>query len=368
MAASRVYFMDMRATAEENAIKKFERLLKTARIGNMEFSGRTVALKIHFGEPGNLAYIKPNYVAKLVRFLKGLGAKPFLTDTNTLYRGKRSNAIDHLDVAMRNGFNPIVVECNVIIADGLWGFDYREVEVNLKHFDVAKIASAIAEADVLISLAHFKGHELTGFGGAIKNLGMGCASREGKLRMHSTSKPKMEKEKCVSCGECIRNCNYGAIRFDSDGKATINYDLCVGCGQCVVVCPSGAVQIVWETSIETCERIVEYAYAVLKDKPAFHINFVMNVSPYCDCWHYNDAPIVPDIGILASFDPVALDKASVDLVNNAPLNPYGPLGDREISPGEDKFSILHPKTSWKAMLDYAEEIGLGTQKYELIKI
>lgn len=364
---SKVYFMDLRASSRENLLDKFERLLKTAHIGNLGLSDKFVAIKMHFGEFGNLAYIRHNFVGRLVKVLKGLGAKPFLTDTNTLYRGSRSDAINHLETAFKNGFNPLTVDCHVLIADGLRGFDYRKIEINLKHFSHALIASAIAEADAIVSLTHFKGHELTGFGGTIKNVGMGCASREGKLKMHSNSKPKIQKESCVSCGMCVRNCNYKAISFDENQKASIDYEVCVGCGQCIVVCPSEAIEIDWDMSLEACERIVEYAYAVLKNKPAFHINFVTDVSPFCDCWNYNDAPIVPDIGVLASFDPVAVDRASVDLVNTASPNPLGLLGDKEVA-DEDRFTLIHPKTNWRAMLRYGEEIGLGSQSYELIRI
>lgn len=366
--ASKVYFMDLRASSRENLLDKFERLLRTAHIGHLSLSERFVAIKMHFGELGNLAYVRHNFVGRLVKILGDLGAKPFLTDTNTLYRGSRSNAVSHLEAAFKNGFNPLTVGCHVLIADGLRGFDCRKVEINLKHFSYALIASAIAESDVIISLNHFKGHELTGFGGAIKNVGMGCASREGKLKMHSNSKPRISENDCVSCGACIRNCNYSAISFDENRKAYINYEICVGCGQCIVVCPSEAIDIDWDMSLEACERIVEYAYAVLKNKPAFHINFITNVSPFCDCWNYNDASIVPDIGVLASFDPVAIDKASVDLVNQALPNPFGPLSEKDMRKGEDKFTLIHPKTNWKVMLDYAEEIGLGNQAYELIKI
>ncbi|KUK14407.1 MAG: Ferredoxin, partial [bacterium 42_11] len=278
--SSRVYFMDLRASSRENLLDKFERLLKTAHIGNLGLQDRFVAIKMHFGELGNLAYIRHNFVGRLVSILRSYGAKPFLTDTNTLYRGSRSDAISHLDTAFKNGFNPLTVGCQVLIADGLRGFDYREIEINLKHFSHAYIASAVAEADVIVSMNHFKGHELTGFGGAIKNIGMGCASREGKLKMHSTSKPIISEESCVSCGMCIRNCNYGAIGFGSSGKADINYEICTGCGQCIVVCPSEAIDIDWDMSLDACERIVEYAYAVLKNKPAFHVSFLTNVSPF----------------------------------------------------------------------------------------
>jgi uncharacterized Fe-S center protein len=369
MEKSKVYFTDLRTKPGINLLDKLERLVKKAGIEGINFNNKFVAIKIHFGEPGNLAYIRPNYAAKIVKLIKSLGGIPFLTDSNTLYSGRRSNAVDHLEAAFENGFNPLSVGCNVIIADGLKGTDYREVEINGKHCKVAKIGTAIVDADIVISMNHFKGHEMTGFGGALKNLGMGSGSRGGKLEMHSASQPKIEKENCVGCGQCIKNCAQDAISFDENRKATIDYSKCVGCGQCVAMCQFDSAQVIWNESADTAnEKIAEYAYGVLKDKPSFHISFIMNVSPNCDCWDSNDLPIVPDLGMVASFDPVALDKASVDLVNKAPIIGGSILEENHYHDGEDKFNHIHVNTDWKSGLKHGEEIGLGTQEYELVVV
>jgi len=365
--SAKVYFTDLRARSGKNLLDKLQELVIKAGVKKIDFQNKFVALKIHFGEPGNLAYLRPNYIACVVKLIKECGGKPFLTDANTLYHGKRANAIDHLNTAMENGFNRITVGCDVIIADGLKGTEYYPVQVHKKHFRVAKIGLAIANADIIISLTHFKGHELTGFGGALKNIGMGSGSRAGKMEMHSSSKPKINLNKCTGCGQCVKNCAQEAIHFNRNKKAEIDYQKCVGCGQCVAVCQFGAaVSGPGEKNNILQEKIVEYAYASLKNKPHFHISFIMNVSPYCDCWDYNDMPIIPDLGILASFDPVALDRACIDLVNQAPAIQGSVLEERGFSTGKDKFSTIHRSTDWKVGLDYAEQIGLGTQKYDLI--
>jgi len=370
---SKVYFTDLRTKPGVNLLDKLEKLIRKAGIENVDFDKKFVAIKIHFGEPGNLAYIRPNYAARVVKVIKELGGKPFLTDANTLYSGRRANAVDHLEAAMENGFNPLAVGCNVIIADGLKGTDYKEVEVNMKHCKTAKIGTAIADADVIISMNHFKGHEMTGFGGAIKNLGMGCGSRGGKLEMHSASQPKINEKKCSSCRQCVKNCAHEAVAFNNEKKAVIDYDKCVGCGQCVAVCLFNAAQVIWNESADTAnEKIAEYTYAVLKDKESFHINFIMNISPNCDCWSSNDMAIVPDIGIAASFDPIALDMASVDMVNKAPIIKGSLLDEKSChchgheDNNFDKFGHIHPDTDWKAGLNHGEEIGIGNMEYELI--
>lgn len=369
MEKSKVYFTNLRTRPGLNLLDKLEKLIKKANIENIDFKNKFVAIKIHFGEPGNLAYIRPNYAAKVVKVIKSLGGIPFLTDSNTLYTGRRANAIDHLNSAFENGFNPLTVGCNVIIADGLKGTEYREIEINSKHCKTAKIGSAIADADIVISMNHFKGHEMTGFGGALKNLGMGSGSRGGKLEMHSASQPKIRKKNCKSCSQCIKNCSQHAISFDENKIASIDYSKCIGCGQCVAVCQFGAAQVVWNESADTAnEKIAEYAYAVIKDKANFHINFIMNVSPDCDCFNSNDLAIVPDIGIAASFDPIALDKASVDLVNKAPIIEGSILSDKHYHEGEDKFNHVHVNTNWETGLKHGEELGMGTLDYELITI
>lgn len=369
MEKSKVYFTNLRTKPGTNLLDKLEKLVVKAGIKDIDFKDKFAAIKIHFGEIGNLAYIRPNYAAKVVEVIKELGGKPFLTDANTLYSGKRANALDHLDTAMKHGFNSMVVGCNVIIADGLKGTDYTEVEINQKHCKTAKIGTAITDADIIISMNHFKGHEMTGFGGALKNLGMGSGSRGGKLEMHSASQPRIQKDSCVACGMCIKNCAQDAISFDENKKADIDYNKCVGCGQCVAICQFDAAQVIWNESADTAnEKIAEYAYAVVKDKPNFHINFIMNVSPNCDCWDNNDMAIVPDLGIAASFDPVALDKACVDMVNNAPKINGSILDDIHYHEGEDKFGHIHDNTNWKTGLDHGQEIGLGKEEYELINV
>lgn len=372
MDKSKVYFTNLRTTPSSNLLDKMERLVKRAGIANIDFKNQFVAIKIHFGEPGNLAYIRPNYAARMATLLRSLGAKPFLTDCNTLYSGRRSNAVDHLESAMENGFNPISAKCDVIIADGLKGTDYREIEINGEYCKAPKIGAAIVDADVILTMNHFKGHEQTGFGGAMKNLGMGCASVGGKLELHSASQPVVDRESCKSCNICVKHCAHDAIHLDTDKIATIDYDKCVGCGQCVALCQySAAVMGDGDTSERLNYKIAEYTKAVLLGKPHFHISFIMNVSPECDCWNHNDAAIVPDLGIAASFDPVALDKACADMVINAPLiggNKLAETHPHEHLEGEDKFHLIHPDTNWQAGLEHAEKIGLGIQEYELITV
>lgn len=367
---SKVYFTNMRTTPSSNLLHKMERIIKAAGLLNLPLDKKFIAIKIHFGEPGNLAYLRPNYAARLASLLRSAGAKPFLTDCNTLYSGGRGNAVDHLQAAMENGYNPISAGCQVIIADGLKGTSYREIEIDGNYCKRPKIGAAIADADMVISMNHFKGHEMTGFGGAMKNLGMGSASVGGKLELHSTSQPVIDKANCIGCSICVRSCAHQAITLNADRKATIDHDKCVGCGQCIALCQYSAAH---SENNDTSERlnykIAEYTKAVLKDKPNFHINFIMNVSPECDCWNHNDASIVPDLGILASFDPVALDKACADMVIKAPSLPGTVLDKCHTDDCHaDKFHMIHPDTDWLCGLKYAEEIGLGNLDYELIEI
>lgn len=372
MERSKVYFTNLRTTPSSNLLDKMERLVKKAGIESIDFKQQFVAIKIHFGEPGNLAYLRPNYAARLAGLLRSLGAKPFLTDSNTLYSGRRANAVDHLQSAMENGYNPISAQCQVIIADGLKGTEYREVEINGEYCKAPKMGSAIADADIVISMNHFKGHEQAGFGGALKNLGMGSASVGGKLELHCASQPQVIDTHCKGCNVCVKHCAHDAIHLNENRIATIDYEKCVGCGQCVALCQyDAAVMGDSDTSERLNYKIAEYTQAVLKDKPNFHISFIMNVSPECDCWNHNDAAIIPDLGILASFDPVALDQACADLVMQAPVTGVNKLSEmhpHEHLEGEDKFHLIHPDTNWKAGLEHAERIGLGTMRYELIKV
>lgn len=362
---SKVFFTDLRTKPERNLQQKLEKLMKQAGFEKINFKDKFTAVKIHFGEPGNLAYIRPNYAATVISYIRKLGGIPFLTDANTLYAGRRANAVEHLRAAEENGFTWTSTGANIIIADGLRGTEFREIEIHQKHCRTAKISAAIAEADIVVSMNHFKGHELTGFGGALKNIGMGSGSRGGKLEMHSTSQPAIKKENCVSCGVCIKHCSSQAITFNRKKKAVIDYAKCIGCGQCVALCMSGAAHVVWDENSNTSEKIAEYALAVLKGKPNFHISFIMNVSPDCDCWPVNDAPIVPDIGMAASFDPVALDCACVDMVNAAVKIPGTALTESRYKDGSDAFTCIHANTDWRAGLQHAADIGVGKMQYTL---
>lgn len=236
MEKAKVYYSDLRTSPTSNLLDKMERLLKRAGIEQLPLKDSFAAIKIHFGEPGNLAYLRPNYAARMATLLRSLGAKPFLTDCNTLYSGRRANAVDHLQSAMENGFNPISAQCQVIIGDGLKGTDYREIPLNGEYCPAPKIGTAIADADIVISMNHFKGHEQAGFGGALKNLGMGCASVGGKLELHCASQPKIDEASCIGCNICVKHCAHDAVHLNASRKAEIDYAKCVGCGQCVALC------------------------------------------------------------------------------------------------------------------------------------
>ena len=365
--ASKVYFTNFRATPRENLPQKLARLVKKAGMLDIDFENKYTAIKIHFGEPGNLAYLRPNYSKVIVDLIKAQGGRVFLTDCNTLYVGRRKNGLDHLDAAYENGYNPFTTGCHVIIADGLKGTDETLVPIDGDYVKEAKIGRAVMDADIVISLSHFKGHEATGFGGALKNLGMGCGSRAGKMEMHSAGKPYVRQRKCVGCGQCQKVCAHSAITI-TDKKASIDHNCCVGCGRCIGICPVDAVCAASDESndILNC-KIAEYSLAVLKDRPHFHISLVCDVSPYCDCHGENDAPIVPDVGMFASFDPVALDIACADAVNAQPAIANSRLGEQPHVHG-DHFKNNHPETNWMSCIDHAVKLGLGSKEYELIEI
>jgi uncharacterized Fe-S center protein len=366
---SAVYFIDLKASFKENLPRKIRRLMETAGIADVVSKRDLAAVKIHFGEKGNTAFIRPVFVRTIIDTLKQAGAVPFLTDANTLYAGTRGDAVNHTTTAVQNGFAYSVVEAPIVIADGLRGKSESAVPVNGKHFEKVYIGREIVEADALLSVAHFKGHELTGFGGAIKNIGMGSASRRGKMAQHSGIGPKIKRKKCVGCGDCVSHCAHGAIAMH-DKKAAIDPEKCIGCGECILICSSEAVQIQWTQSGPAfLEKMVEYTQGVLRGKEdkTLCINFITNVSPACDCFPFNDRPIVRDIGILASTDPVAIDQASVDLVNREPAIPDSCLTTNTAA-GEDKFRGIYPKVDWEAQLDYAQHLGIGNREYELVKL
>ena len=366
---SRVFFTDLRTNPKRNLFNKIEDLLNRTKVNEKINKNDIVAIKIHFGEYGNTAYLRPVFLRTIVDKIKNAGGKPFLTDTNTLYTGSRSDAVSHMTTAIRNGFDYACVECPIIIADGLRGASGVKVSIKGEILKEVNIAREIIEADAMIAVTHFKAHELSGFGGSLKNMGMGCATREGKLVQHSNVAPEINVNSCKGCKSCLAYCSVKAISMSSK-KAFIDPEKCIGCGECIIVCPFHAIEIQWNESPDIFQKkMAEYACGALKGKEnkTIFINFVMQVSPACDCYPNNDAPIVRDIGILASYDPVAIDTASCDLVNNEISMPNTAI-KKVLKKGEDKWRALYPSIDWNIQLDHAEKIGLGERKYILVKI
>lgn len=368
MRESKVFYTDMHADSNANLLQKLEKLMNKSGFESIDFEGKYVAVKVHFGEPGNLAYLRANYAKVVCDYVKKLNGKPFVTDCNTLYVGGRKNALDHLDSAYTNGYNPFMTGVHTIIADGIKGTEERLVPVKKgKYVTEAKIGSAIMDADIIISLNHFKGHELTGFGGALKNLGMGCGSRAGKMEMHSAGKPFVDVDSCIGCGKCHNICAYGAPVIEN-GKACIDHRKCVGCGRCIGVCPKDAVLAAFDEANDVLNyKIAEYSMAVLQGRPNFHINMVIDVSPFCDCHAENDVAIVPDVGMFASFDPVALDMACADAVNRQSAV-AGSILEKNGHSHHDHFKDVSPETNWISALEHGEKIGIGNMKYILIEM
>lgn len=375
MEKSKVYFTDFRTKLGEGLPTKLKRLIKDAGIEQIDMDNKFVAIKMHFGEMGNLGYLRPNYAKAVADMVKELGGKPFLTDCNTLYPGSRKNALEHLECAWENGFTPLTVGCPVIIADGLKGTDDITVPVaGGEYIKEAKIGHAIMDADVFISLTHFKGHEMAGFGGTIKNIGMGCGSRAGKKDQHINGKPHIVEEKCRGCRRCQRECANNGLSFDeAKKKMSINTENCVGCGRCLGACNFNAIEFTnWSATEELNCRMAEYTKAVVDGRPCFHISLVIDVTPNCDCHSENDAPILPNLGMFASFDPLALDQACADACMAASPLPNSQLSDNIAKPNfkdhHDHFTNSTPESDWHTCLEHAEKIGLGTRKYDLIVI
>jgi len=366
---SPVYFANLRShSANSNKVNKIRKLFEAAGFANFISRDELTAVKVHFGEKGNDGYVNPVFVRQVVDKIKEKGGKPFVTDCNTLYLGSRHNAVDHLITAIEHGFDYSVVGAPLIISDGLKSKNFIEVEINQKHFDKVKIASDIVQADNMVVISHFKGHELAGFGGAVKNLAMGCAPSAGKRDQHSP-RPYVIKEKCIACGQCGSICPESAIRIIQN-VSVIDKKLCIGCCECLSFCPSRAIDIDWETEVlPFTEKMTEYALGAVKNKEnkTGYINFLINITPDCDCFPWSDAPFVPDIGILASKDPVAIDKASYDLVNaqNCCSNTRLKEGFEK---GKDKFKGMRHYTEGFVQIEYGEKIGLGTSSYELLGV
>ncbi|MBD5161557.1 MAG: DUF362 domain-containing protein [Oscillibacter sp.] len=376
MSVSQVYFTDFHTQAFGDGLPlKLKKLLKKAGIGRLDMDGKFVAIKMHFGELGNVSFLRPNYARAVADVVKELGGKPFLTDCNTMYPGSRKNALEHLECAWQNGFTPLTVGCPILIGDGLKGTDDVLVPVEGgEYVKEAKIGRAIMDADVFISLTHFKGHEMTGFGGAIKNIGMGCGSRAGKCEQHNNGQPQIDPALCRGCGRCRRECANSGLVLDRDSrKMTVDLAHCVGCGRCLGACNFDAISFASGNAVKVLNcRMAEYTKAVLDGRPQFHISLVVDVSPNCDCHGENDVPILPNLGMFASFDALALDQACVDACLAAAPVPGSQLARNLAAPGfhdhHDHFTNSTPESEWRSCLEHAEKIGVGSREYELIEI
>ncbi len=364
--ASKVYFWNLRTSMKMPYAKRVKRLIKRAGVFADIESKALVAVKVHFGEAGATGFIAPVYIAPIVALLVKAGARPFLADTNTLYTGQRYEGVSHALVAARHGFDPNVLGAPVAIADGIRSQNAREVPIKGKHFQTCSIAGDFVDADVLVTLNHFKGHLLGGFGGALKNLAMGCATVKGKMQQHCDMGPTLLEKNCTGCGACIAACLHDALDLEGE-KASLEKEKCTGCGACMHACEYGALQIEWKENTPLfLERMVEYAAAALASQEIrAHITFVTNVSPGCDCEGHSDAPICPDQGVLVSDDPVAIDQAALDLVNQAP--PLYPSAlPKGVKAGADKFMAVYPDIDGTHALAYAASMRLGTREYDLV--
>ncbi len=367
--AATVWFADLRSGNRENLFDKLRRLLNSAGLLQVVKQDDLTAIKLHFGEKGGHAYVRPVFIREIVDQVKQAGGKPFLTDSNTLYPGQRKEAVSALSCGIQNGFAYAVVDAPLIMSDGLRGSSAKRVAIAGEVLQSTDIGLEILEADTMITVSHFKCHELTGFGGAIKNLGMGCSSRAGKLEQHSSVAPTVASESCNLCRACLAACAHEAISLD-DSTAQIDPDKCAGCSRCITICEQHAIQIQWnEAADNVMRKMAEYALGAVsgKQRKQLYVNFITQVSPSCDCYGHSDAAIVPDIGILASTDPVALDKACADLVNQSQGLPGTALTSGH-EPGGDKFRGVHPNIDWEVTLEHAAKIGLGETEYILNRL
>lgn len=355
---SDVYYIDIKQGESGRAISdKLGIMLDKTGILNFIKKDDFTGVKIHFGEEGNTGHIKSIYLKGLVSRLASITRNAFFTDSNVLYKqSKRTNAVDHLKLAYAHGYGYEDIGLPVLIADGLQGKSFAEIEINKKRFSSVKLSVDIANCDSMLALTHITGHIMTGFAGAIKNLGMGCASRRGKFEQHCGVVPNFDSNLCVGCGMCVRDCPAGCIELVNK-KARVNEAKCIGCGECIVTCRTDAISTKWSETLENLqEKMVEYAFGVVKavNGRIGYINFLTDITSDCDCLAKDEPRITRDIGILASRDLVSIDKASADLVKEAAQ--------------KDPFKEAHPDIDWAVQIKYAASLGLGDLDYRLIEI
>lgn len=360
---SKVYFCNTESNHYKTIFDNINSLLGAVDLSCIFSSKDHTAVKLSFGEWGNLNYIRPQYLKVILERLKQIDVLPFLTDTNTLYKGMRTNSINHIKNAVMNGFGYETMQTPVIIADGIKGQNYVEVKIDGDILSSVKIASDIYYADSLLCVSHFKLHDLAGFGAAMKNLGMGCAAKAGKMEQHSDLKPSINM-RCVRCGECYKVCSSKAISISD--KANIDESLCTGCGLCTLVCKHNSIKTNWDTKgSRFIYKLVEYAKGAIDNKKnkCLFINFMTNIAPVCDCVNYTPVPLIQDCGILISEDPVACDKACLDIFIER-IQKQG----HAASCHKNVQTILDDKETWQLQFKYAEKIGLGSTDYELITV
>ena len=352
---SQVYFIPVGSLEDEGVVASVGALADAVGLGETVGSGLIYMLKTHFGERGNSTFVPSQWIRPLVESVQQAGSKMFVADTNTLYVGSRSNAVDHLSLAYEHGFSHESLGAPVVIADGLMGENQSSVEIDLKHYRQVYIANDARCADGFVVVTNITGHVLAGLAGSIKNVGMGLAGRGGKRSQHCDMSPEVVSADCVACGTCVEWCPTGAISVEE--TARIDHAKCIGCGECYAVCRYKAIAFSWsETSGNLQEKMAEHCYGVLLGKrgTSLYFNFLTRITKNCNCIGHGEEALVGPIGILASTDIVAVDEASVDVVKRAV--------------GEDLFSRMWPDWDYTVQLAYAESISLGSRDYELVEV
>lgn len=363
---SKVYLTSAEVNGK-SLLTKLRELVESLPLSDVIDMNKSVVVKVHMGTKGCTRFIRPIFIREIVNTIKNMKTKPFVTDTTTLYSGDRSTSAGYYAVACSHGYVENVLGCPVVIADDS-KFKPKTLPTKGGWISEVEVAGAIVEADNLVVVSHVKGHDLAGFGGAIKNLGMGCLTKMGKSQVHSATKPAILKNECVGCGVCIESCPSNAIIIRND-KAFIDQGKCKGCTSCLYSCPQGALYIPLESKIEFQKSLASAASAItehFKGKIAY-VNFIMDVTPICECAPFSNLPIITDVGILASTDIVAIDKVSLDLLNEATIYPGSILDRKDIQIGDSKFQALHGVDPLTQILA-AEILGLGSTRSMVINI